>query len=269
MHVAEYGTGAPIVCLHGWPQDGRAWGRVAPLLADRFRLICPDLRGFGASDAPRAGYGTDDLVDDVLALLDALGLERVHLLGHELGGRIAFHLAARAPHRVDRLVTLNALHPYWSPRHLAVHAWRSWWTVPVETPLLGRLVLRRVPWFVRLLFRLGRLPVADAESALERLREPARARAAERVMTTFAYREIAPTLLGRRRPARLTVPTLMLNGARDFALSPHELAGHASHADDLRIEIVPEGGHFLAQEHPGLVAETVRRHLHDHRRNTS
>jgi pimeloyl-ACP methyl ester carboxylesterase len=257
VHVMEVGEGHPVVCLHGWPQDGRAWRRVAARLADRHRVICPDLRGFGRSETPREDYSTAALVDDVLSLLDALELERVHLLGHELGGRVAFHLCLRAPERVGRLVTLNALHPFWSRRHLAPQAWRSWWTVPVETPLLGRLVLRRAPAFLRLLFRLGGLPPGAADAALERLSDPARARAAERVMTMFAYREILPTLL--HRPAmRLTVPTLMLNGTRDFALSPRELAGHEPYADELRIELVHGGGHFLAEQHPERVAAAAR-----------
>ena len=264
MHVAEAGRGEPVLLLHGWPQHWYAWRDVIPLLARHYRVICPDLRGFGWTEAPRTGYRTGELVDDLIALLDVLALERVFVVGHELGGRLGFHLSLSQPTRVRGHLALNALHPYGSARRLAPQAWRQWWTVFVETPLLGRTVLRRLPAFTRLLFRLGNPnPDTRAASAVEQfiatLREPDRARAAERVQTQFAYRELVPTLLGKYRPTRLKVPTLMLNGTKDFALSPAGLGGYEPYADDLRVELVTDAGHFLPEERPRLVAETAHR----------
>jgi pimeloyl-ACP methyl ester carboxylesterase len=203
------------------------------------------------------------MVDDVLALLDALELDRVLLIGHDIGGRIGFHLCMGAPSRVLGFVALNALHPYWSVRRLAPHAWRYWWTVVVETPLLGRTILRRVPAYTRLLFRLGAgdrraRSGPDIDEFLAALREPARA--AERLQGDFAYREIVPALFGRHR-ARMAVPTLMLNGTRDFALCARQLGGHERYADDLRVELVPAGGHFLHEERPNLVASMALAHF--------
>ena len=264
VHIAEAGSGEPVLLLHGWPQHWYAWRDVIPLLAERHRVICPDLRGFGWTEAPRTGYSTTELVDDLIALLDALRLERVWVIGHELGGRLGFQLSLREPARVRGHLALNALHPYWSARRLAPQAWRQWWTVFVETPLLGRTVLRRLPVFTRLLFRLGNpTNQARAASAVEHfiapLRQPDRARAAECLQTQFAYRELIPTLLGRHRSTRLTTPTLMLNGTRDFALSPAELGGYEPYAEDLRVELVTDAGHFLPEELPRLVAETAVR----------
>jgi pimeloyl-ACP methyl ester carboxylesterase len=264
MHVAEAGKGEAVLLLHGWPQHWCAWRGVIPLLAEHYHVICPDLRGFGWTEAPRTGYGTEELVEDLVALIDALALERVFVVGHELGGRLGFHLSFSDPNRVRGHLALNALHPYWSVRRLAPQAWRQWWTVFVETPLLGRTVLRRLPAFTRLLFRLGNPnPEARAASAAEQfiatLREPDRARAAERVQTQFAYRELVPTLLGKYRSTRLKVPTLMLNGTKDFALSAAELGGYEDYADDLSVELVTDAGHFLPEERPRLVAETADR----------
>jgi pimeloyl-ACP methyl ester carboxylesterase len=264
MHVAEAGGGEPVLLLHGWPQHWYAWRDVIPLLAKHYRVICPDLHGFGWTEAPRTGYSTGELVEDLIALLDALAIERVFVVGHELGGRLGFHLSLRHPARVRGHLALNARHPYSSARRLAPHAWRQWWTVFVETPLLGRTVLRRLPAFTRLLFRLGNPgPEARAASAVEQftatLRDPDRARAAERVQTQFAYRELVPTLLGKYRSTRLQTPTLIHNGTRDFALSPAELDGYEPYADDLRVELVTDAGHFLPEERPRLVAETAVR----------
>lgn len=271
VHVAEAGEGEPVLLIHGWPQHWYAWRKVIPLLAPHYRVICPDLRGFGWSDAPSSGYSTTELVEDLVALLDALALERVLVIGHELGGRLGFHLGLRAPDRVARLLALNAMHPYWSARLMVPQAWRQWWTVFVETPLVGRTVLRRFPRFTRMLFRLGSpLPDTRASLAVDEyiavLREPARARAAESVQRHFAYCELIPTMLGKYRSTRLTVPTLMLNGTHDFALAPTELGGYEPYADDLTVNLV-RAGHFLPEEFPQLVAKAALGHFTERARD--
>jgi pimeloyl-ACP methyl ester carboxylesterase len=262
FHVAQAGSGPPVLLLHTWPQHWWAWRKVVPLLAADHRVICPDLRGAGWSDAPSGGYRTDQLVEDVLALLDALGLPRVLVVGHDVGGRIAFPLSLRSPERVSALVTLNAMHPYWRARSLARQAWRFWWTPLVETTLLRRWVLRRIPAVTRMVFRLGHargvLSPAEVAEYVASVREPARARAGERLMHEFAYHEIVPTLLGRNRSRRLTVPTLMLHGTRDVARTARSLRGYESYADDLRIETIHGAGHWLPEECPEIVADTVR-----------
>ena len=85
FHVAEAGAGEPIVLLHGWPQHWWIWRHLVPLLAPHARLVMIDLRGFGWSDAPPGGYDKQTLADDLLAVLDALGLERVGLDRPRLG----------------------------------------------------------------------------------------------------------------------------------------------------------------------------------------
>jgi pimeloyl-ACP methyl ester carboxylesterase len=100
MHVAEAGEGDPVVLLHGWPQNWWAWRRLIPPLAERFRVVCPDLRGFGWSDAPTGGYEKETLADDILQLLDALELRRVRMIGHDVGGFVGFLTCLRAPERV-------------------------------------------------------------------------------------------------------------------------------------------------------------------------
>ncbi len=263
VHVAEAGRGEPVLLLHGWPQHWWAWRKLIPLLADEYRIIAPDLRGFGWSEAPSGGYSTEELVDDVVALLDALGLEEVLVVGHDIGGRLGFHLALRDPNRVRRLVTLNALHPYWSFSRLALQAWRFWWTVFVETPWLGRYVMRYVPAFTRMVLSSGvadrtAMRPGEVEEFVASAREPARARASEHLMYRFAYHEIIPTLLGRNRGRRLSVPTLMLNGTRDVQLSPRSLGGYERYADQLSVDLVAGAGHFLAEERPDLVAASAR-----------
>src|SRR5215213_962833 len=85
VHVAEAGGGEPLVLLHGFPEHWWGWRRVLPALAEHYRVVAPDLRGAGWTDAPQQGYTEEQLVADVVALLDALGLNRVDLVGLDIG----------------------------------------------------------------------------------------------------------------------------------------------------------------------------------------
>jgi len=115
MNVAEAGPAdaPPVILLHGFPESHRTWAKLAPLLADRFRLIMPDLRGFGESDRPHdvADYATDTLVADLFALADARGVDRFALVGHDWGGAVAWAAALRGNPRIERLAIVNSPHP--------------------------------------------------------------------------------------------------------------------------------------------------------------
>ena len=124
VHLYEAGDGPPVLMLHGWPQHAWSWRHVIPKLADDYRLICPDLRGFGWTDAPGRGYDGETFGADAIALLDALEIERAHLIGHDWGGFAVFAAALAAPQRVDRMVVLNTVPP-WVDTSLR--------TVPVST----------------------------------------------------------------------------------------------------------------------------------------
>ena len=95
--------------LHGWPQHWYEWRHQIPVLAEHYRVICPDLRGFGWSDAPPGGYDKETLAADVVNLLDALGLDRVKLIGHDWGGWVGFLLCIDPP-RAGRALP-RAQHP--------------------------------------------------------------------------------------------------------------------------------------------------------------
>src|ERR671911_1950972 len=118
LHVAEAGdAGAPpLLLVHGWPEHWWAWRDVIPALAQRHRVIAPDLRGFGWSGQPADGdFAKERLADDMIALLDAVGVQRAGYLGHDWGGWTGWLVAVRAPERIERLMAVSIVHP-WSPR---------------------------------------------------------------------------------------------------------------------------------------------------------
>jgi pimeloyl-ACP methyl ester carboxylesterase len=263
LNYAEAGAGDDVVlCLHGWPQHWYEWRHLIPALSDRHRVIALDQRGFGWSEAPAGGYEKEELADDVLAFLDTLGLERVKLVGHDWGGWIGFLLCLREPRRFERYLALNILPPWTSTRAMAPHLWRFWYQWMILAPGVGYRLHRSGKFVPRVLAGGSvRREVWDEETLhafSDTFTEPARARAAVQMYRTFNLREAPKIARGRYEHARLQVPTLLLFGTGDAALSHQLLAGYERHADDMRLEKVDDCGHFIADEMPDLVAAKAR-----------
>jgi pimeloyl-ACP methyl ester carboxylesterase len=269
FHVAEAGEGDDVVlCLHGWPQNWYEWRHLMPALASSgHRVLAMDLRGYGWSDAPREseGYLKENMADDVLAVLDELGLQRVKLVAHDWGGWLGFLLGMKAPERLDRYLALNILHPWIKPTTMLPHLWRFWYQWVILTPGLGYR-LHRGGRFVRKLIVAAstRKDVWDEPTLsvfADKLAEPDHAMAGVQTYRVFNLEETWQIFRGRYIDKRLTVPTLLLFGEDDFALRPTLLAGYEKHADEMRVELVPDCGHFIADEHPDLVAERAKEFL--------
>jgi pimeloyl-ACP methyl ester carboxylesterase len=117
FHVARTGQGRPLLLLHGWPEFWLTWEPVMTRLADRFTLFAPDLRGFGDSDKPDDGpFGPEQHAADMLALLDALDLPQVGIVGHDVGGAVMQPLARSAPERIAGLFFFDFVYPGIGPR---------------------------------------------------------------------------------------------------------------------------------------------------------
>lgn len=123
VHYLQAGTGdRPVVLLHGFPETSHQWRHQLPALADAgYAAFAPDNRGFGGTDKPGVRVSRDLLADDVIRFLDAVGIERCALVGHDWGGIIAFKTAVDHPDRIERLALLDTLCTVWSP--LAVHGY--------------------------------------------------------------------------------------------------------------------------------------------------
>jgi pimeloyl-ACP methyl ester carboxylesterase len=264
VHVAALGPEAapPVLALHGWPQHWWAWREVAPLLASDRRVLMPDLRGFGWSGFPGDGDFTKErLADDVLALLDALGLERVALLGHDWGAWTAMLAALRAPERFSCVLAMSIGLP-WTPTSVAArNAWRLLYQLPLAAPLAGEALVRDGRYVRELLVR-GRRDDAgwgpgEVEAYVDALRSPEAARASSLMYRHFLVREVPENLRGAFRGRRLRVPIRILHGSRD-PLGRELAGGIERHADDGALEIVRGAGHYLPEEDPRLVADRAR-----------
>lgn len=116
FHVARTGKGPPLLLLHGWPEFWLTWEPVMARLADRYTLLAPDLRGFGDSDKPEGPFGPDQHTSDMLALLDTLDIDKVGVVGHDVGGAVMQPLARTAPARISGLFFFDFVYPGIGPR---------------------------------------------------------------------------------------------------------------------------------------------------------
>lgn len=121
MHYLQAGTGEPVILIHGFPETSYEWRHQFPALAERYAVFAPDTRGFGQTDKPDIRVSRQLLAGDIVRFMDALGIERAAVVGHDWGGIIAFKLAIDWPERVSRLALLDTLCTVWAPR--AVHGY--------------------------------------------------------------------------------------------------------------------------------------------------
>ena len=263
VHVAAAGPAdaPPVLALHGFPQHWWAWRHVIAALGSDVRMICPDLRGFGWSGWPAdEDFGKERLADDAVALLDALGIERARLVGHDWGAYAAILAALRAPERFSSLLAISIGH-VWVPRDVALrNLWRLWYQLPLAAPLAGEAVVRNGR-FVRMMFEAGRRDGRDwteeeLETYLAPLREPQGARAGSLLYRHFLARDLPAGARGEFQGRRLAMPSRLLFGSRD-GLGADFASGFEQHADDGAFELV-DAGHFLPEETPDLVAERIR-----------
>ncbi|HEY8763172.1 MAG TPA: alpha/beta fold hydrolase [Solirubrobacteraceae bacterium] len=256
LHVAEAGEGPPLLLLHGWPQHWWCWRHLIPRLAPHYRILAPDLRGWGFSDAPPGDYAKATFAADIVALLDAEGLERVRVISHDWGAFVSFLLALEHPERIERLVALDIIPPWPAaarphPGLLRILAYQ----VPLATPGLGPRVMTSSTRFVRTLIRVGsgkgaRWTDEELDVYANVLREPARARATSACYRTFLTREL-PGNRRRQNPVSLDVPTrLVMGGASVLGslLAPQTVA-------NLEVHEIEGAGHFLAEEAPEQVLD--------------
>ncbi len=268
VHVAEAGAGPPIVLQHGWPQHWWEWRRLIGPLAEEHRVICPDLRGFGWSEAPPGRYDKETLATDLLGVLDALGLalpgsgEQVRLIGHDWGGFTGFLACLRAPERFRSFLALSITHPWFTPgggvpdpRSLL----RLWYQFVIASPLGPELFARRA--VTRRFVGIAGDGVFDEETVklyTAALTEPGTVRATQSLYRTFLTSELPAILRGRYRDARLRVPTRLLVGDRDPVLRAAALRGFEAHADDMTLQFVPDSGHWLPEQRPARVLAELR-----------
>ncbi|MCO5793192.1 MAG: alpha/beta hydrolase [Blastomonas sp.] len=262
----------PLILLHGFPESHRTWRYVMAHFADRYRLIAPDQRGFAGSSKPEGveAYQPKNMVADLLALADHLGVDTFTLVGHDWGGAIAWMAALNHPDRVKRLIMANAAHPFTYQKAL--------FDDPDQRASAQYITEMRRPDFEGIVAQMGWDAYFDSRfaepSAVSRITPEERAIYLAQWQTPGAFTAmvnwyrasplIVPPLQGEiDRPAYLdrpfppvTQPTLLYWAMDDYALRPSLLDGIETLVPDLTLVKAP-GGHFVPWEQPDALIAAI------------
>jgi epoxide hydrolase 4 len=262
LHYVEAGTGPAVVLLHGFPDFRFGWRhQVGPLAAAGLRVLAPDLRGYGGSDRPQgaAAYSVDRLADDVVGFIRHCSPGGAALVGHDCGGVIAWRVAAQHPGLCRRLCVLNAPHGdlyrralVRNPRQLL----RSWYVLVNQLPAVPELLLRASGYRVlkRVLGRDERGRRMASREEVQRYIDMFSQRGALTAALNYYRAAGRAALFGRTPPTGpISVPTLVIWGELDRYLDERLLDGLPELVADLRIERLPDAGHFVHWQEPAKV----------------
>lgn len=259
------GSGPPLLLLHGFPQTHAMWSKVAPRLAERYTVVCPDLRGYGGSSKPESSanhetYSKRAMARDQLEVMKQLGFEKFCVAGHDRGGRCAYRLALDFPAAVSKLAVLDIVPTGDTLRRadwkFGMGYWH-WFFLAQPHPLPER-VLSADP--VGLLFRHGQA-FSDHEAYedfLQNARDPAAIHAMcedYRAAVSVDFQQDQAD----RGTRRIECPVLVLWGAKGVIPKWYDPVGiWKDWASDVRGEEI-DSGHMLAEEAPEATYQALRK----------
>ena len=268
LHLRRAGSGPRLILLHGFPQTGHAWRLVAPELTDRFRVLVPDLPGYGASAKPApdaAGHPYDKraMAEAILDLLDAEGGDRAIIVGHDRGGRVAYRMALDHPDRVAGLIAVDIVptSEAWAGTN-ADGALKSFhWAYLAQPAALVEGMIGQAPdlFFGHLLDRWAGRADAITPDARERylapLRTPAGIAAIAGDYRAGAGIDRTRDLEDQAAGRRLACPVLTVSGSRYLTADPLPVWRRwaTGPVEGVRLDC----GHFLADEEPAALTEAI------------
>jgi pimeloyl-ACP methyl ester carboxylesterase len=263
LHSVVGGAGPAVLFLHGWPQTWWEWRHIMPTLVDRYTVIAVDLRGFGDSErpAPEKGYDAATMCADLVGLLDTLDIRSAKVVGHDLGGLVAYALARLHHGRVDRLALLDAPLPLLG---IEVPAWdrieqRLWHQrfhrVPFlpEALIAGRERLYLSWHFAQTIQNVGAITSDDLNEYVRCYSQ------AGGMAASFAFGRAIETSAEQVRAAakgKMSIPLLFFGGAKSLAGAFKDHLDHI--VTDSRLLVVPDSGHWMPEENPLFVTKELQ-----------
>ncbi len=271
IHYVTMGAGAPVVLLHGWPQSWYEWRRVMPLLADRFAMVAPDMRGLGDSSRPSSGYDKKTVANDIWELMsNHLGHEHFAVVGHDWGAPVAFRLAADHPDAVTHLVLLDVPVPGdrspgergdLDPRG-AVRWHHLFNQVPdlPEALTYGRERIFLEFFFMNGIDQAGTFSDDDIAEYLRTYSQPGAMRAGFNYYRALS-RDIEDNRATLATGFKLPMPTLGLGGGGSRGRGDLVVQSLRRVATQAEGGAIADCGHFIPEEKPRELAERLREFL--------
>ena len=253
LYVEEHGEGAPVLLIHGWPDSARLWRHQVPVLvANGYRVITPDMRGFGRSEHPAevAGYRLRNIVGDVGAILDHFGIDQAHVVGHDWGAAVAWLAAILAQDRVRTLTAISVGHPLVPPT--VRQAEMAWYQLFFQFTGVAEATLAHDDWAWLRRFSRGD---GDLEQAIADLSRPGALTAS----LNWYRANLAPRM--PRPPVTLppvTAPTMGIWSTGDHYLDGAGLRNSGAFVQaPWRYEEIPDASHWVPVDAPGRLNELL------------
>ncbi|MDX2232087.1 MAG: alpha/beta hydrolase [Leptolyngbyaceae cyanobacterium bins.349] len=266
LHYVTQGAGDLVVLLHGFPEFWYSWRYQIPALSRYFKVVVPDLRGYNDSDKPSSGYDLDTLAADIQGLIESLGYTRAHIVGHDWGGAIAWHMAQKFPQSLNRMAILSAAPVQRFVQELVSNVdqlRRSWYILGFQVPGIPEWwIQKNLAAFVKNLLReqairKGAFTLEDTQIYQSALAKPGVLSAA----LNYYRQMLSPWNWVRdwmNAPNPITVPTLVLWGEEDSLVPPQVAQGlERLITAPFNLKLIPHCGHWIQQEAP----QTVNREL--------
>ncbi len=266
LHVIQAGPveGPLLILLHGFPEFWYSWQQyIQPLVEAGYRVWVPDQRGYNLSSKPQEidAYTLDTLAQDIIGLMEVAGRDQARIIGHDWGGTVAWWLAMHAPHRVERAVIINSVHPLvWMQSLHSNHAqfFRSWYLRFFQVPRLPEAVLRRNQWAALAAALTGSSHQgAFTEEDLAVYRAAWNQPGAITGMLNW-YRAILRQKL-KESDGRVQVPVELIWGAQDRAAGVELAHQSVALCDQGHLELIEEATHWVHHEQPERVEQVIQR----------
>jgi pimeloyl-ACP methyl ester carboxylesterase len=245
VHYEVFGHGRPVIFLHGWLGSWRYWFPTMERVAENFRTYSFDFWGFGESRRKSTYESIQNYSDQVIRFLDELGIDRVLLVGHSMGGMVALKTAINHPRRISRVAAVGAP---------IVGDSLSWLLKLTDRPILAD-AFTRVPWFRRFLFSqfLGETNDPHVHEILDDSVKSSSTTLRNAVGSMWRT-DLRPEL------PRLTVPTLIVHGGRDEIVHPNQ-ADLFDNVPSAEVVVMPESRHFPLLDEADLFNDILLRFL--------
>lgn len=253
-HWVEAGTGPAVILLHGIPESWRCWQHQIPTLSKQFRVIVPDLKGYGQSGKPKGSYAASVVAAEMIAFLDSIGVDNFHIAGHDWGVAIADNVINIVPDRVERYVRCSlSLHSY-DPRNSLHHQWNG------LNPEKASQLMSNAEAYVRVWFDTSCKPELRPDEA--EIKE---------IIKEFSYPGISdcvPYYFAHIRDSdpvdysKFTMPILYIHGEHDPRQPVEYARGMEDHLPGLQAVLVLDAGHFITWERPEEVSNAMNWFFH-------
>ncbi|MDX2139711.1 MAG: alpha/beta hydrolase [Chloroflexota bacterium] len=261
LHVVQAGPadGELVILLHGFPEFWYSWRKQIPALASAgYRVLAPDQRGYNLSDKPAglAAYDLNQLAADVVGLIDAAGREQCYLVGHDWGAAVAWWVAMHYPQRLKKLAILNVPHPSIMLKTLAsnpAQMLKSWYIGMFQIPWLPeQLMLANNAALADVIFKRTANAGSFSDTDIAEYRKAWQQPGATTAMLNW-YRALVQRRPERTTRSRITVPTQILWGVNDVALTREMASGSLKYCDNAQLTWFEDATHWLQHDKPDAV----------------